>query len=284
MEKVAAGIISFNPEIKRLKENISAIILQCDCLYLVDNGSVNINDVVDLLNKINDEKITFIRNNKNKGIARALNQLCEIALRNGYKWIITLDQDSVCPLNLAVQYKKHIGISDVGMLCPLIVDRNKNLNIKNKRKKTTDISECITSGSMLNLLVWRKIGGFDEYMFIDGVDFDICHRIKKEGFRIIQINEVYLLHELGHITIHKLLFWNVIVKNHTAFRKYYIARNTIYLAKKENNKLLIIKSLLQNIKLASIVILYESQKKEKLKSIYKGTLEGIRVPIFIKKG
>lgn len=279
MEKIVAGIISFNPEIKRLKENICAITIQCDCLYLIDNGSGNINDVIELLNKINDEKITLIRNNKNEGIARALNQLCEIALGNGYEWIITLDQDSVCPLNLAVQYKKYIGGSGIGMLCPLIVDRNKNINKKIKRNKTTDISECITSGSMLNLLVWRKIGGFDEYMFIDGVDFDICHRIKKEGYRIIQINEVCLLHELGHITTHKLLFLNVIVKNHTAFRKYYIARNTIYLAKKEHNKLLFIKSLLQNIKLASIVIFYESEKKEKLKSIYKGTLEGIRTSI-----
>jgi rhamnosyltransferase len=279
MEKVVAGIISFNPEIKRLKENICAITIQCDCLYLIDNGSGNINDVVELLNKINDEKITLIRNNKNEGIARALNQLCEIALGNGYEWIITLDQDSVCPLNLAVQYKRYISGSGIGMLCPLIVDRNKNINKKIKRNKTTDISECITSGSMLNLFVWRKIGGFDEYMFIDGVDFDICHRIKKEGYRIIQINEVCLLHELGHITTHKILFLNVIVKNHTAFRKYYIARNTIYLAKKEHNKLLFIKSLLQNIKLASIVIFYESEKKEKLKSIYKGTLEGIRTSI-----
>ena len=240
MEKIVAGIISFNPEIKRLKENICAITIQCDCLYLIDNGSGNINDVIELLNKINDEKITLIRNNKNEGIARALNQLCEIALGNGYEWIITLDQDSVCPLNLAVQYKKYIGGSGIGMLCPLIVDRNKNINKKIKRNKTTDISECITSGSMLNLLVWRKI---------------------------------------GHITTHKLLFLNVIVKNHTAFRKYYIARNTIYLAKKEHNKLLFIKSLLQNIKLASIVIFYESEKKEKLKSIYKGTLEGIRTSI-----
>ena len=113
MEKIVAGIISFNPEIKRLKENICAITNQCDCLYLIDNGSGNINDVIELLNKINDEKITLIRNNKNKGIARALNQLCEIALGNGYEWIITLDQDSVCPLNLTAQYKKYIGGSGI---------------------------------------------------------------------------------------------------------------------------------------------------------------------------
>lgn len=32
--------------------------------------------------------------------------------------------------------------------------------------------ECITSGSLTSVEAWQKIGGFDEWLEIDGVDFD----------------------------------------------------------------------------------------------------------------
>ena len=34
------------------------------------------------------------------------------------------------------------------------------------------------------------IGGFDETMFIDFVDFDFCYRLKKEGYEILQTPSV----------------------------------------------------------------------------------------------
>lgn len=39
MEAIFAGIVLFNPEISRLKENITHILGQVDRLILVDNGS-----------------------------------------------------------------------------------------------------------------------------------------------------------------------------------------------------------------------------------------------------
>ena len=44
---ISAGIVLFNPDIKRLKENIDAVIVQCTHLYLVDNGSGNVDEVKD---------------------------------------------------------------------------------------------------------------------------------------------------------------------------------------------------------------------------------------------
>ena len=41
MEAIFAGIVLFNPEISRLKENITHILGQVDRLILVDNGSSN---------------------------------------------------------------------------------------------------------------------------------------------------------------------------------------------------------------------------------------------------
>lgn len=270
---ISAGIVLFNPDIKRLKENIDAVIIQCTHLYLVDNGSGNVDEVKGLLNQYNQSKISILWNRENQGIAKALNQLTSAAQKEGFDWILTLDQDSVVPSNIVGEFEKYINNSSVGILCPIICDRNIDEEIK-INEDCTEIDECITSGSLLNIKAWSEIGGFDERMFIDGVDFDICYRLRQRGYKIYCIHSVVLLHELGHIEYHRFLFWKVLVKNHSAFRKYYIARNIIYVAKKRKSVLLAIKGILQEVKLLGIVLLYETDKKSKSISIIKGIRDG----------
>ena len=243
---ISAGIVLFNPDINRLKENISAVIVQCTHIYLVDNGSSNIDEVLESLRRYNHTKISIIRNEVNQGMARALKQLTKAALQDGFDWILTLDQDSVSPSNITEEFIKYASYQDTGMLCPVICDRNKEVVVEAK-DGYKEIDECITSGSLLSIKAWSKIGGFDESMFIDGVDFDICYRLREFGYKILQVQSVVLLHELGHIEYHRFLFWRVLVKNHSAFRKFYIARNTVYLARKEHTS--IVKAVLQNVKL-----------------------------------
>ena len=97
MNRIAAGIVLFNPEMSRLEENISSIIKQSEIIYLVDNGSDNIDSINDFVNQLDEYKIVLQRNKNNEGIAKALNQLCSMAIGDDFKWILTLDQDSVCP-------------------------------------------------------------------------------------------------------------------------------------------------------------------------------------------
>ncbi len=273
---ISAGIVLYNPDIKRLDENIRAIIVQCAHVYLVDNGSYNFNTIFDFLKRYDKSKITIIRNEENKGIAKALNQLMLAAKKDGFNWVLTLDQDSVSPSNIIEEFKKYIEVENVGMLCPVISDRNKGITI-DAEDGFKEVAKCITSGSLLSVKVWNKIDGFDESMFIDGVDFDICYRLRKAGHKILCIKSVVLLHELGHIEYRHFFIWKVLVKNHSAFRKYYIARNTIYLARKENTN--IIKAMLQNLKLFLIAICYEKDKWNKSKQVFRGTIDGFKCSI-----
>ncbi len=273
---ISAGIVLFNPDINRLKENISAVIVQCAHVYLVDNGSNNIDEVKKLLNQYNHSKVSVLCNMENQGISKALNQLASEAQKGGFDWILTLDQDSVAPSNIIEEFEKYTNNLNTGMLCPVICDRNKGVVVEAK-DNYKEIDECITSGSLLNIKAWRKIGGFDESMFIDGVDFDICYRLRKNGYKILCIQSVVLLHELGRIVYHRFIFWKVLVKNHSAFRKFYIARNTVYLARKEHTN--IIKAILQNVKLFLIVVCYEDDKWKKSKKILQGTIDGFKCEI-----
>lgn len=275
MNRIAAGIVLFNPEISRLEENISSIIKQSEIIYLVDNGSDNIDYINKLVNQFDEYKIVLQRNKNNEGIAKALNQLCSMAIGDDFKWILTLDQDSVCPSKMVENYSKYINEMSVGMLCPVVLDRNKSDKVEYK-DEIAEVKGCITSGSMLSLPAWKKIGGFDENMFIDGVDYDICYRLRLVNYKVVCVRSVVLLHELGHIQCRHFLFWNVIVKNHSAFRKYFIARNIIYVARKRGSILLKAKSILQEIKLLGIVLLYEDDKKYKMVNIVKGIRDGIR--------
>lgn len=89
-EHVMAGIVLYNPDIDRLKENIKCILPQVDTLLLVENGSSDTSYINDLTN-IN--KILMVKNQKSMGIAYALNQILGYGYSHGFKWVLTLDQD-----------------------------------------------------------------------------------------------------------------------------------------------------------------------------------------------
>ena len=272
-DKISAGIVLYNPDIETLRQNIDAIINKVKLLILVDNGSGNIDDVTLILS----DNIVLIKNPQNKGIAAALNQICEYSLDNGFEWTLTLDQDSVVPDNIVDEFSKFATLEKAGMLAPIMCDRNRGDSKRNNNPSmVSEIKECITSGSMINLNVWNEIGRFDEELFIDGVDFDICYRIIQNGYKILQVNNVYLSHEIGRMEKHKFLYFSFYVKNHSAFRKYYIARNTVYLARKQHNVKKIVKSQFQILKLLILTLLYEDDKKNKGKKIIKGNWDGLK--------
>ena len=271
--KIAAGIVTYNPEIKCLQDNINAILNQVNVIYVIDNNSKNLNDIQKIIEK--EEKCKLIKLSQNEGIAKALNIACQNACDEGAEWILTLDQDSICPDNIIEEYIKYINLKKCAMLSAIIYDRHKDAVNSEECSEYSEINECITSGSMLNLRVWNKVNGFDEILFIDGVDFDICHRIIECGYKIYRVNAVILNHEIGKSEIKKIFIWKLIVMHHSAFRKYYIARNNVYLARK--NKKSVIYSVLKNIKLLLLVLLYEEIKLDKSKKIIKGTIDGFFV-------
>lgn len=89
MNNIVAGIVTYNPNIDLLKIGLGSLIKQNISIYIVDNHSVNIDEIRIL---ISDKEIKLVENKSNLGIACALNQLMRIAEKDGFKWMITLDQ------------------------------------------------------------------------------------------------------------------------------------------------------------------------------------------------
>lgn len=271
-QDVYAGIVSYNPDIKRLRENICAINNQVSEVIVFDNGSDNFETVEEII--LEFKNVNLIKSDKNIGIAAALNRLMQYGLDLSYKWMLSLDQDSVCSDKYVKKMLPYLTIQpNLGIVAPVIVDRNIGIIGHNPSSDYSYVNTCITSGAFSNLLAWKKIGKYDESMFIDSVDFEFCYRMRKYGYGVIQVKKVQLLHELGNSQKRRFLCWKIDVTGHSAFRKYYIARNNVYYPLKHHLWLRFIRGNIRNIKLLGVVFLYEDKKIEKIRAIGRGWRE-----------
>jgi len=262
-----SGIVLFNPDIVRLEENITAIENQVDKLVLVDNGSNNIEEI--RKKAASHTKVTLVENGENLGIAVALNKIVLFAYEHGAEWVLTLDQDSVVYFELVLTYEKYVSEKNIGILTCIIKDRNSSLLVSFD-KSYKEVENCITSGSYTNVKACMELGGFDEKMFIDYVDFDMCQTMRKNGYKVLRINYVGVLHEVGKTRVVKFLGKEKNVYNHSPFRKYYIVRNHLYYIKKHKHHLDVVKEYFRLIKYILLVVIYEEQRIEKIKNIFKG--------------
>lgn len=273
--KVLASVVTFNPDIGRLKENLKAVLSESiDDILIFDNNSKNIDSIREIAKQ---NQIKIYENKTNAGIAFALRYIMEYATSRRFDWVLTLDQDSVLMTGLVSQYRKYaVQLNDVAMLTCTIQDRNFNDNAV----QTNDVREvlrCITSAAFTNVSCYCKTAGYDESMFIDYVDFDMCYSLKEAGFKIYQIPFVGLLHEVGSGKNVTFLGKEYIVYNHTAFRKYYLIKNSIYCARKHPQFDSIFKTNLRILREMLFVLLYEDNKKKKLCRMCKGYLDGFRM-------
>lgn len=274
--KILTGIVLYNPDLSRLKENICAIASQVDEIVLVDNGSNNIAMIEKIYSNI--PKISILKNSQNLGIAKALEEILDVAIKKGYNWVLTLDQDSVCKDELIKKYLKYSNLHNVGIMSCNIIDRNfESLSVCEKGVDYQEILYCITSASFINVEAYLKTDGFDEKMFIDCVDFDICIKMREKGYRIIRINYDGILHEVGHGRNVNFLGKKYEIYNHSAFRHYYMARNRFYLSRKYPYEFKRYRVILRECRMWLFILLYEEDKLGKISARMKGIADSGRM-------
>lgn len=279
MDNVAAGIVLYNPNIIELKENINAIISQVDFIILIDNCSINIEEIELEYKNINN--VFIVKNEKNEGIAKALNQIINLCEQRRCKWVLTLDQDSVVPDNLIETYKKYLNLDKIGIITPKIIDRNyleeKKLLIKKSEPEYEYVEKCITSASFINIRICKEIKYFDEKMFIDLVDFEYCLRLRRAGYKILKLNYIALIHQLGNLKVYNVLGKKIFVTNHSEIRNYYYSRNSIYYLKKHKKYLPKKNIYLNLLKKILKIVFFEKIKVKKMIAIFLGIKDGIRM-------
>ncbi len=227
---VCAVIVSYNPS-SDLLIHIEALRPQVQSLVVVDNGS-SPEDLLALRKGSAELGFKVIENGCNRGIAFALNQGVEEATTAGFPWVALFDQDSVVPpdfMDLMFQaYNDSAFRSQAGIICPTYCDNRTDTVLPLPCSKTKEILAAPTSGTLFPVEIFRRLGPFNEDLFIDYVDVEFSLRVRKAGYTIIQSSQALLRHSMGKITRHRFARRWFITTNHSAARRYYITRNRIW--------------------------------------------------------
>jgi rhamnosyltransferase len=174
----------------------------------------------------------------NRGIGAALNTGTAALQQTlpGLGWVLTLDQDSrvpegYVPALLAAAYAAERAGTPVGMVAPDAVGSILRLPARPRRDGVVLGGEPIQSGLLVPTGVLERLDGFDESLFIDGVDTDFYLRARDLGLRCVVAPGTRLEHRLGQaITVgagHDLPFLVA-----STFRYHYQWRNLVTLLRR----------------------------------------------------
>lgn len=225
--RLAASVILYNQD-ESIYKNIKTYVEFAEKILVFDNSekpSFN-------TRLIQANKIIYFSENQNFGIAQRLNQAISYCRDNNYTHLLTMDQDSSFSENNINEYLD-------------LVRNNNEINIgmfgvcydeKCKIEETSINEILITSGSIIKISIADKMGGFDENIFIDGVDTDFCLKLFEKGYKTIMYHKIKLNHSLGKsINVISPFLKKSKRTLHSSSRIYYLIRNNSYLRKKYPN-------------------------------------------------
>lgn len=261
--KISGVVILYNPD-ENFNDNISSYINDIDVLYVVDNSTQK-NKV------IKNKKIKYIFNGENLGIAEPLNKIAKLSLEEGYDFLLTMDQDTSFNKGVMDEMKKYIIENNTEKDGIITVWHNTKLDVIKQKEKIDYPLTVMTSGNLVNLKIWKEINGYNEKYFIDGIDIDYCLRLKKYGYRVVRLNNVEIMHDLGDINYHKFLGKTYLCTNHNYIRRYYISRNYNYIKKEFYDLAPEYCEPLNHLKLRLFrIVMFEKDKYKKIRNIFRG--------------
>ena len=170
-------------------------------VYVIDNGSDPAAAVVD------DERVTLVRNDANRGVAPGRNQGAALGSST---YICILDSDArLLPDALARLIEPLEGSGGVALAAPVFVDQapeasagvapsltDKALRLLDVRDtyRTVatdgpwwDVDFAIGACQLVRREDFEAVGGFDEGYFYGPEDVDLCLRLREGGRRIVQV-------------------------------------------------------------------------------------------------
>lgn len=276
-----AVIITFHPD-EGFVERLTQVASQFPKVFIVDNGSNPISLRM-LQNEVCSPKVFLIKNQSNRGIAAALNQGTRLAKSENFDWVVTLDQDTdIYPGFFS-------GLLDVYNNSgneKIVV--GSNYDEPHKSKAQANLLPCnsiaierktlITSGMLLPLEIFERIGQFREDYFIDSVDHEFSLRARANGYRMLISCKTLMRHSIGNTKKEKQGFKLFLSYHHPPKRKYYISRNTVFTAIRyfSNEPAWSIRQGWRMLSDLASIILLENDKSRKIKAFLTGVLHGFR--------
>ena len=279
---IYAVIVTFNPEIMNLKKLVSELINSDVEVVIVDNGSIE-----PIEPSLGGQLISLGRN---LGIASAQNKGIDFSIENGAKNIIFFDQDSSISDDLFInKLSQPLKSGKSFISAPVFIDEQKGfvypiVEIKKNGSRVKHypsvieknflVNNVISSGTMVNVEVFKTVGKMAEELFIDYVDTEWCLRAHSKGFTITVVPSARMVHSIGDKSVKLGKFY---VPIHNPIRRYYRIRNAFYLLRKSYiPKVMSLREILFSV-VHQVVIVFVSPGKriDYLKALGKGLKDGL---------
>ena len=274
MSETHALVTLYNPSEKEFN-NCRILSQQVDTVILCDNSQESHETVFQ-----NEKNIIYITKNENLGLGAAFN----VALKNDtYGWkdddlIIFFDQDSQIGEGyiqaLQDEYRKiETLIPNLGCLGPVFYNTSNGRTERPRQKKnitdeTYEVSNTITSSLMMRYGNLKRIDFWNEKVFLDLADWDLCWRMQKAGMVCCMTEKVVLHHSVGN---GEKKVGPIKLRVGQPFREYYQTRDALYLLQENYVPLKMRLRLIANVTIRPVVhYLMLDDKKNRMKFIRRG--------------
>lgn len=293
--EMACIIVTYNPEKHALCLLFSQLLKSFVSIYVVDNFfSDETSQIVRKICFHYQDRINLISLEKNYGIAKAINIGVEAARRDHHSYVMLFDQDSVPQDGLLEEMlttaQELMGTDNqVAAIGPRLYDPRSGVFFKFALFKwgiwkkigchsgSGDLIPCEfinSSGSLIFLNQWKRIGPFREDFFIDHVETEWYMRARYLGLKCYgYCSRSYLEHYMGDDVCRYWFGGWRYMPHRSPERHYTIVRNGIWMWKFKHTPMAwVVNSLVK----VCFTLLYFSlfDKERKKQFIY--TLKGIR--------
>lgn len=189
---------------------------ECDLVVVVDNTP---GDGASLRHRLPSE-VVYLGGGRNRGLAGALNEGVR-RLPPAVDIVLVLDQDSRMPAGMVASLLGHLSVPGVALAAPAPWDEVEGRLVEPRAvhgRSVARVDVVITSGMLLRRDVLESLGLFREEFFVDGVDQDLCLRLRRAGWAVVQDRTVLLGHRLGALRWHRVLGFAVRASHHESWR------------------------------------------------------------------
>lgn len=178
--------------------------------------------------------IIYISDVFNSGVSKAYNTGASYARYKGKKWLLLLDQDTFFPLNAILKYREqqqspymlHVPILKCGKNCVspcyYLGGYGKALKYYKLGLNSFKRISLLNSGLFISLILFRKVGGYNENIPLDFSDHYFISCVKKY-IREFNVLDIQCEHSLSssEMNMNKVLFrFEFYIKGAKEYSKY----------------------------------------------------------------
>ncbi|WP_028580360.1 glycosyltransferase family 2 protein [Desulfogranum japonicum] len=291
--RVLAVIPTYLPQREHLGLLCTDIAEQVDHILLVDNSTFN----QAWLHELTAAKISVEVLGTNVGIAAAQNKGVQYAEKQGFDFVLFLDQDSRPTRGMVkalvdgyhALMKQGLPVAAVGpatymqspdTLEPFYTTSRWGLGSRHccSPKDQVEVAYLHASGTLVCTRIFSRVGLLAENLFIDMVDMEWCFRARKQGYLCFGLCRALLQHQVGEVYRPLSLKKMPQLSVHAPLRGYYQVRNIVLLMRGRcASPMLLCHYFLRRVLCRFLAqLVFAGNRRERLMLFVKGLMHGLQ--------